>query len=303
MLLRRPPQNPKQAIASLEPIVNLARLRTRAGDGPGAWSLLETLHQAITTRTDINIDGIHIPAACLTRTPDLHRELSTWLWTVLLADGGRALTLAGRWAEAHRRLEQHRGVGRRMLDGRQIAVLAHAVAGDHDTALTLLEDTERGEAWEAAVTTCLTMLCRPSSAGPADLRTVRQQLEPPPAELVVFHTRLGLCLLDALPSNALSAVPYIAAGLLRHAVTDGYAARDLLNHPLCRSIATGQQLQALTDVVGACGLDAGAIPADSLGDITAALDQAGTLLAGPGHGNQIAATLPARSALTNRATS
>ncbi|MEU4594494.1 hypothetical protein [Micromonospora aurantiaca (nom. illeg.)] len=53
----------------LEPIVNLARLHIRAGDGPTAWTLLENLYQAIATRTDTVIDGILIQAANLTEAP------------------------------------------------------------------------------------------------------------------------------------------------------------------------------------------------------------------------------------------
>jgi hypothetical protein len=158
--LRHHPQNARYAIHSLEPIVNLARLRTRAGDGLGAWSLLENLYQAVASRTDTVIDGIEITAAHLTSSPDAHREVRTWLWAVLLSDGARALAVAGRWGEAHWRLERYKGIGHRMLDGRQIAVIAHATAGNHDEALALLHVTQPGQPWEAAVTACLTLLCQ-----------------------------------------------------------------------------------------------------------------------------------------------
>jgi hypothetical protein len=47
---------------------------------------------------------------------------------------------------------KHRGVGATLLDGRQIAVLAHTFRGDHDTAATLLSDTITPENWQQAAT-------------------------------------------------------------------------------------------------------------------------------------------------------
>src|ERR1700683_1931799 len=52
---------------ALEPVVNIARLHIRAGDGLQAWTLLEKLLQAATDRASITIDGIDIPVADLTR--------------------------------------------------------------------------------------------------------------------------------------------------------------------------------------------------------------------------------------------
>ncbi len=52
-----------------------------------------------------------------------------WLWTVLLSDSLRALCKAGHWTEALRQAQQHNGIGQRLLDGRQIAVLPPAPAG------------------------------------------------------------------------------------------------------------------------------------------------------------------------------
>ncbi|WP_073816627.1 hypothetical protein [Kitasatospora sp. CB01950] len=72
-----------------------------------------------------------------------------------IADGTRALTVAGRWSEALRHIEEHRGIGLRILDGRQVAVLAVTFTGDLPAAFALLEETEPGDPWEDAVTTAL----------------------------------------------------------------------------------------------------------------------------------------------------
>lgn len=148
------------AIRGLEPIVNLARLHIRAGHHQHGHQLLLNLYRAVTTATETTLDGITVPAR-LTENDQHRGEVRQWLWRVVIADGTRALTSAGRWGEALRHIEEHRGIGRRILDGRQTAVLAAATTGDLSGALALLEDTEPGDPWEDAVTALLTALCRP----------------------------------------------------------------------------------------------------------------------------------------------
>jgi hypothetical protein len=97
--------------------VNLARLHIRAGDGDAGYQLIERLFDAVNRRTDTVIDGIFVPVADLIASDHDHHELRTWLWTVDLADGTRALTSAGRWADAEEHLRRRNGIGNRMLDG------------------------------------------------------------------------------------------------------------------------------------------------------------------------------------------
>jgi ATP/maltotriose-dependent transcriptional regulator MalT len=112
----------RTARLALEPIVNLARLHIRTGDGDTAFYLIDTLCQAITDRVDTVIDGIAVPAATLTDTDDQHRDMRQWLWTVHLADGTRALTSTGRWPDAEAHLRRRNDIGHRMFDGRQVWV-------------------------------------------------------------------------------------------------------------------------------------------------------------------------------------
>ena len=292
--LRRESQNARTAINSLEPVVNLARLRTRAGDGLGAWALLENLYQATVTRTDTVIDGIEIPAARLTAVADVYQQLRAWLWSVLLSSGARALAVAGRWEDAHRRLARYKGIGQRMLDGRQIAVMAHASTSEHDAVLALLRDTQPGERWENAVTACLAELCLPNGASSADFSDsldAYRALDTAAPGLAVFHTRLGLSLIDACGGVNKPAVHAVAATLLDHAITDGYAARDVLAHPVCQTIATGQQLHKLARLVEDCGLDIGFVSADVVTELSAALNTAERV---------ISTKVPASAALSPR---
>ncbi|MEH1128365.1 hypothetical protein [Micromonospora sp. CPCC 206061] len=267
---------------ALEPVVNIARLHIRAGDGPAAWDLLEALFQAIDSRTDIVIDGLTIPAARLTEAPGAYATARTWLWTVLLGTGAHALASAGRWDEAGHRLTQYKGVGARMLDGRQITVIAHAAAGRHQQAHAILEATQPGELWENAVTACLLLLVPGSDTRDHTntALTAYHALGPAKPGLTVFHTRLGLTLLDALDSSH-PAAEQIAVELIFHALDDGYAARDLLTHPTCLAAACHQQVSQLNTLVATCGLDTGTLSAGKLTLLLRALDIAESAIVRP----------------------
>ncbi|MBG0569148.1 hypothetical protein [Actinoplanes aureus] len=262
---------------ALEPVVNLARLLIRAGDGPGAWTMLENLFQAVSRRSDITIDGIGIPTAELTQTVEAHRELREWLWKVLLGTGSHALASAGRWDEARNRLSQHRAIGANMLDGRQIAVISHALAGRHAQADQLLRSTLPGEQWENAVTGCLTLLCTPGHR--VDTSLLTHSIHPEPG-LAVFWTRLGLSLIDALGTGQPDTLA-VATGLLRLASTDGYAARDVLAHPVCRASAIEAQILHLQHLVDACGLDRGYLSASELTQVNNLLGRVELVISRP----------------------
>ena len=255
---------------ALEPVVNLARLRIRANDGATAWTMLETLYDAVTDRTTVTIDDITIATADLTPTHQSHHELRQWAWKVLLGTGAHALASANRWDEARDRLTRHRGIGKRMLDGRQIAVISHALAGGADQAHAMLRDTTPGQPWENAVTNCLTLLCTPTRHNNAG--SLYHKHDPEPG-LAVFSTRLGLSLIDALDPDRPQARA-LAARLVHHATHDGYAARDVLAHSRCRQAATTDQIHQLRNLVDACGLDHGQLHTDYLIQITELLDHA-----------------------------
>jgi hypothetical protein len=263
---------------ALEPLVNLARLHVRDGAGDTALGLLNALYSAVTSRTDTVIDGLPVPASILTTTPDEHRELCRWLWTVHLADGARAMTSAGRWREALAHMEQHAGVGRRMLDGRQVAVITAATAGDTAGALTLLEDTAPGEAWENAVTACLTVLCGQAADRPIDqdltVMLDRYQQFTPDLGVAVFATRLGLSVIDAAGATDDLAAQAVAAVLIARTVAsgDGYAAREVLGHDGCFGMLADDATDVLAELVEACALDRRKLPAETEAELSAALD-------------------------------
>lgn len=264
------------AIRGLEPVVNLARLQIRAGRADEGRQRLLDLYRAVEAGTAAQFEGVAVPAD-LTATNEDRHEVRAWLWRVLLADGTRTLTTEGRWAEALTHIEAHRGVGKRMLDGRQVAVLAALVAGDKEWAAVLLADTMPGDPWEQAVTACLTVLCR-RDAGQlvdghlADLVMTYFERKTEPG-MTVFDIRLGLTVLDAIGSADLPAARRVVEDLHRRTTDaeDGYAARENLAHPLFTAIATDRQAKDCRALVRARALGAGTIPDELQGDLASAL--------------------------------
>ncbi|WP_172639279.1 hypothetical protein [Streptomyces tailanensis] len=264
------------AIRGLEPVVNLARLQIRAGRADEGRQRLLDLYKTIEAGAPARFEGVAIPADLTTTDEDRH-EVRTWLWRVLLADGTRTLTTEGRWADALTHIEAHRGVGKRMLDGRQVAVLAALVSGDTAGAAVLLADTMPGDPWEQAVTTCLTVLYRRDTGQPiegplAGLVTTYSERKTEPG-MTVFDIRLGLTVLDMIGSAETPAAHRVVENLHRRTTDaeDGYAARENLAHPLFTTTATDQQTRDCRALVRACALGARAIPIGMQGQLTTAL--------------------------------
>ncbi|MFC9029177.1 hypothetical protein [Streptomyces arboris] len=264
------------AIRGLEPVVNLARLQIRAGHADEGRQRLLNLYRAVETGTAARFEDVAVPAN-LTARDDDRQEVRAWLWRVLLADGTRTLTTEGRWAEALAHIETHHGIGKRMLDGRQVAVLTALVVGDTAWAAALLADTTPGDLWEQAVTACLTVLCRRDAGQSidhhlADLAAAYSGRKSEPG-MTVFDTRLGLTVLDAIgPAEALAAHRVVEDLHCRMMdAEDGYAARENLAHPLFTEVATDRQVQDCRALVDACGLGAGVVPAELRRELTAAL--------------------------------
>jgi hypothetical protein len=257
--LRASPLGGMDAIRGLEPLVNLARLQIRARHADQGHQLLLALYRAVSEGSTAEIDGISLPAHLTATRPD-QAEVRQWLWRVIVADGTRALTSAGRWQDALTHLQRHRGVGNRMLDGRQVAVLTRMTTGDCSGARRLLVSTQPGEPWENAVTACLTALCHSprQHASEQDIdalvdRCRQVDLEP---TLIAFRTRLMLSVLDATYPLNHPGVNTLTASVASQILDleDGYAAREVLSHSLCTSRLNDNQNQRLADTVAACAL-------------------------------------------------
>lgn len=272
--LARLPLNGTMAQRALEPVVNLARLRIRAGDGEKAFAMLTALHEGVRTGQAIVVDGRALPLDHLTATEADHHELHRWMWTILLGDGLRALTSAGRWEEAADQAQRHGGVGDRLFDGRQTLIISHLLPGRAEHALTLVEGSVVQEPWEQALRAVLNLWCRAelsekTSLEVEDLREcVSKALD---ANRPLFSTRLGLAALHLL--HRVGAETAVLTSMLTAIVLraeDGYAARELLTSWQ----STAAQNRDLARVLDASGLTEDGLPSRLHEQLTNAVTRA-----------------------------
>lgn len=98
--------------------------------------------------------------------------------------------------------------------------------------------------------------------------------------LTVFDIRLGLTVLDAVESVDQPAARLLVDDLARRTAEsrNGYAAREVLAHPLFLALAKGSQAQDCMDLVQACALDSEALPDELYRDVSTVLDRSEAVL-------------------------
>lgn len=146
----------RTARLALEPLINLARLHLRDHDPDTAITLLTALRVGVDTRADTTVDDLPVRTSRITDHTAEHRRLRVWMWNVLLTEGIRGLAAAGRWSDAMTHAHRHRGIGDRLLDGRQAAVVAHLANDDLGRARRLVRLCDVRRPWERAVAATLT---------------------------------------------------------------------------------------------------------------------------------------------------
>ncbi|MEV0778596.1 hypothetical protein ACIBLA_36425 [Streptomyces sp. NPDC050433] len=271
------------AVMSLMPLVNLSRLLTRDGQGQAAYGLLTRLNHAARQREKTEIDGRTVDLSALTGTDDDHRTMCQELWVTLLVDGARALASTGRWTEAAEAMAQHRGIGNRLLDGRQIKIMSLMEQGLDQQARDMIDATQPTEPWETVIGLLLRAHCWPPGAQVphAHLHDTMNEaavvLAHPDPSTAVFQTRTGLAALELDPTGSYaSTLPGIVADV---AGLDAYAAREVLHHPAARAALSTDRADALSSVITAAGLGAGVLPAHHRQSLTAAVAHAEAELA------------------------
>ncbi|GAA1111707.1 hypothetical protein [Nocardiopsis metallicus] len=240
----------KAATFALQPLVNLARLAIRTGDPSGAYAVLGSLFEAADRGGPANVLGRSCPVGDLVATPSDRAELRRFLWAVLLADGTRALCAAGRWQDAMVHLHRYNGIGARLLDGRQVAVLAALHLHDPDTATGLLAATDCSEAWERAVAACLNtatdLVAGRDAVGAITTMVDAVQHLPPTPGGAVFAARLGVLACELDPDHhALAA--HVIVGARESA--DTHAATAVLESAVLTAQLSEEQSQALRERV------------------------------------------------------
>lgn len=262
----------------LAPVLNLARLSIRSRGGSEAVDLLENMLQAIKQRSDLEIDGRTLPIAKMVGTREEHRKLYEWAWKACIADGVRSLVVQGRWDEAVRHAERHRGIGLHLMEGRQAAIIADCLTGRADTAARLFEGSTLTEQWEKQVATCLDVMCtysagKPVSAEVLAMVEVFHDQQPIPG-YAPYYARFGL----SVATLAAALYPEAATRALARATEvalksgDGYAAREIIGFKSTTLCVKHQHREALTALAAAAGLGAGPLPEPLLDSLLVSVD-------------------------------
>ncbi|MEO3861334.1 thiopeptide-type bacteriocin biosynthesis protein [Acrocarpospora sp. B8E8] len=281
------PVSGRTAIASLQPLVNLARLDIRAGAPEGAYRALDQIYHAVHHGGSADIHGMSISFDGFTAGNADRAKVSPWLWDLLLQDGTRALVAAGQWAKAATHAARYDHAAEQLRESRQADIITRVLDGRIHSALALIDDTVTTQPWEQAVAGCLRTFARLKAAGPAPedltrtLAAVRLARQQPDRKTTLFRIRLGLTAVD------LAAGPYqvqadpLCAEMIEEAEQSGdaYVAREVLGHPACRTRMTSGQRRDLIALVERAGLGQGTIPQLLLADLAASVEAAGAVLA------------------------
>jgi thiopeptide-type bacteriocin biosynthesis protein len=253
------------AIASLQPLVNLARLDIRAGHGDRAYRALTRLAEAARHGGAVEVHGrsFTLPAAI----PADAGAVTPWLRGVLLHDGTRALAAAGHWdqaAEHAARYDDHPG---RLHDARQAGIIACVTAGDGKTAMELIDESTRTDPWEHAIAACLRAWAHlatgcpiPDSATPA-LALARLAIQPTAPGMTLSRIKLSLTsaeLVTAIDPAQEDLLSQVADDALQDG--DGHAASEILSSPAIARFLPQVQRQQLRRIITAAGLGDGPVP-------------------------------------------
>jgi hypothetical protein len=271
------PLNTTMAQRALEPVVNLARLHIRAGNGVEAFAMLTSLREGVRTATATAMDGHGLPLDRLVASDEDRAELHHWLWTVWLGDGMRALAAEGRWVQAADQARRHGGIGDRLFDGRQVAMIAELMTGNPASALAMVEDSVVQEPWERAIQAVLTLWClkeldedMAEVVGAAFESVLAVQS---PSRHVLFNTRLGITAAE-LAGSRHGAVLGLVSQLVQVTAQaqDGYAARDMLT--AWKGELLSHQVNRVAPALEAAGLDQRAFPEPLLHELRTAISDA-----------------------------
>ncbi|WP_051451323.1 hypothetical protein [Actinospica robiniae] len=258
-------ENPATAVMAVQPLMNIARLLTRHGDGRDAYEALEQLYQAAKTRSVAEVCGRTVDVSAIIRSPEGHRKIAAELWAAVVTDGIRALTRVGEWAEAARAAAEHKGVGKLLWEGRQATILALLERGLTADAAAMVESSEISNAPQKAVASVLRAFCA-LEAGSADTALLEgavaealaiAELHMPPTAVFRTHLALAALALADVADARTDKVARLREAVIATAHTDAYAARAVAS-------ALGDETGSLRLVVESCGLGQGSIASELL---------------------------------------
>ncbi|MFE4059373.1 hypothetical protein ACFXP3_24275 [Streptomyces sp. NPDC059096] len=271
------------AIACLQPIINLVRLTARAGNPRAAYQQLMSLHRAIHDGGTATIHGHPIDLTDFT-TDETLNHIQPWLRTLLLEDGTRLLAATGQWPQAAEHATAYDKAPERLHDSRQAHIMANLHTNARATANSLIDKATITEPWENAVAQSLRhyadhLADRATAEGFTTVaHTVRNALEPTAPHLRMFRVKLVLAAIDLASEGC-----EVLAQPLHDAIVsdttqagDAYAAREILRHSARQ--ASERSRRELEAIVRDGSLGQGTLPQSALSTMTQAVRTAGASL-------------------------
>jgi hypothetical protein len=281
------PVTGRTVIASLQPLVNLARLTARTGDPTGTYRELTALDRALHDGGSIRIHGTAVSFEGFTAAGTDRIEALAWLRVVLVEDGTRLLASTDQWVQAAAHAALCDDAKERLRDSRQTQVIARLLGGHAEEAVALIDTAVITEPWEHAVAACLRvyselhtnqMTAEAATTMLAAVHIARQATDPATG---LFRIRLGLAAVDLVTEPWRSQTGLVRAALIRDAQEsqDALIAREILRDDASREQMSAVELRSLTGLIDNAGLGRGDIPKALLADLMAAVETAETVLA------------------------
>jgi hypothetical protein len=243
------------AVAALQPLINIVRLKTRRGQGQQGFRALEEMYQAACRRGTADVGGVTADLGAVIRGEQQHHDVCLHLWATLLEDGLRALLAAGEWQRAADEATKHKGIGPHLWSGRQAAILARLHAGEATAAAEMVDASEPTSPEELAVQALLYTFCalegqvKPDRVDNA-LSQAQQLTTFDDPTNVYFRTQAALTAISLAALAGRPDDPQLHEATIFAASTDAYAARAVV-------ASLGDRAERLHAVVKAGGLDNG----------------------------------------------
>jgi thiopeptide-type bacteriocin biosynthesis protein len=277
------PVSGRSAIASLQPLVNLARLDIRSGQPERAYRSLVQVARAVRDGSTAYIGDRQVAFQDFTSAPG--PELVPWLRDVLLQDGTRSLAAAGKWDQAAEHAAWHDDAPHRMFEARQSRIAASIQEGDTAFALALAGSGKRAAPWEDAIAVVL-RACAILESGrqlPPDIvgaltaapRTCTNGL----IEATVFGVKLTLAA-ASLVTGQPEEQHFLADEAIRRArrSKDAYAALEVANSALAQAFVSADDAQFFADTISRAGLGHRVISPHQADSLAKSLNIAGSAL-------------------------
>ncbi|WP_063797606.1 thiopeptide-type bacteriocin biosynthesis protein [Saccharothrix sp. NRRL B-16348] len=281
------PLSGRPAIASLQPLVNLARLAQRTGEPKHAYDTLAQIEHAVRSGGTVDIAGQTIPFDAFIAPGGDRSPVEAWLLRTLREDGTRALVAAGDWEKAADHASNYDDTPELLHEARQTRIIALARAGHRDGALRLIDTATTTHPWHRAIASCLRAYTDintghhdPTTTNTLITNVQAARTAAADSVMTMFRVRIGLAAAHLAATTHQREASLLRAEAAEDAHRSGsaYAAREVLDDAANRPSPPSHHVGALNNLIASAGLRQGTIPEDLRDRLHTATEQAASVL-------------------------